>query len=393
MYDFDKIIDRKGTNCNKYDDDKIYNDPLMIPLWVADMDFETLPEIKSALQKVVDQKIYGYTNIKESYYESVISWMKRRHNFDVQKNWIVPTQGVITGLRLAIQTFTDIGDNVLIMKPVYYPFDRSIDITDRHVIECPLVLKDNHYECDFELFEKKIIENNVKMFILCNPHNPIGKVWTKEELQKMGDICKKHNVYVASDEIHMDFIHEGYKHIPFFEVDESFKEFSLICTSPSKTFNIAGIQVANIIIANENIKEKFEKFKRMSGIGTPNMFALAACEAAYTYGDQWVDELNEYIYQNLQFMKDFLEEKTENIQVISSEGLYLVWVDMRKLGMKSEELEYFMLNEAHLWLDEGYVFGTGGEGFERFNIACPRKTLIQALTQLELALNKRRKDA
>lgn len=390
MYDFDKVVDRKGTNCNKYDDEKVYNDPLMIPLWVADMDFEALPEIKKALQKIVDQSIYGYTNIKESYFEAVKLWMKNRHSFEIKKEWIVPTQGVITGLRLAIQTFTEVGDNILIMKPVYYPFDRSINITDRNIVECPLILKDNHYECDFGLFEKKIVENNVKMFILCNPHNPVGRVWTREELKIMGDICKKYNVYVASDEIHMDFVHPGYKHVPFFEVDESFKEISLICTSPSKTFNIAGIQVANIIIANDKIRERFEKLKRMSGIGTPNMFALAACEAAYTFGNQWVDELNFYIYENLKYMKKFVENNIKNIKVVNSEGLYLVWVDMRELEMDNSQLEEFMLKDAHLWLDEGYVFGTGGDGFERFNIACPRIVLKRALEQLEHAIKKRK---
>lgn len=390
MYKFDKIIDRKGTNCNKYDDEKVYNDPLMIPLWVADMDFEALPEIKMALQKIVDQNIYGYTGIKDSYYQAVLSWMQKRHNFDIKKEWIVPTQGVITGLRLAIQTFTQVDDNILIMKPVYYPFDRSINITDRKIIECPLILENNHYECDFELFEKQIVENDVKMFILCNPHNPVGRVWTKEELQKMGDICKMHHVYVASDEIHMDFIHPGHKHIPFFEVDETFKDFSIVCTSPSKTFNIAGIQVANMIIANDEIREKFVKYKSMSGIGTPNMFALASCEAAYTFGHQWVDELNQYIYQNLLFMKEFINHKLPDLKVVDSEGLYLVWVDTRKLKMNCDELESFMLNEAHLWLDEGYVFGTDGNGFERFNIACPRAILARALQQLETAIKKRK---
>lgn len=386
MYNFDKIIDRKGTNCNKYDDEKVYNDPKLIPLWVADMDFETLPEIKNALQRVVDQGIYGYTSLTSTFMDSVQAWMKTRHHWDIEKDWIIQTQGVITGLRLAIQTFTNVNDSVLIMKPVYYPFDRSIDVTDRKIVECPLVLKENHYECDFEQFEQTIIQNDVKMFILCNPHNPVGKVWSREELKTIGDICKKHHVYVASDEIHMDFIHPGFEHIPFTEVDESYKDFSIVCTSPSKTFNMAGLQIANIIIPNAEIRTKFEKLKRMAGIGTPNMFALAACEAAYTYGSQWVDELNDYIYQNFLYMKDFFKKRLPEYLVIDSEGLYLVWVDMRALNKSNQELEEFMLEKAHLWLDEGYVFGTGGDGFERFNVACPRVTLQKALKQLEQAI-------
>ena len=387
MYNFDNIINRRGTNCNKYDNEKLYNDSQMIPLWVADMDFETLPEIQTALKKVVDQKIYGYTGITDQYYQSMMSWMEERHDFYIEKKWIVPTLGVITGLRLAIQTLTNVGDHILIMKPVYYPFDRSILINDRHVVECPLTLINGHYECDFQLFEKTIVENNVKLFILCNPHNPIGRVWMKEELYQMGKICKKHHVYVASDEIHMDFIHSGYTHIPFYNVDESFKEFSIVCTSPSKTFNLAGIQVANIIIANQEMRERFEKIKSMAGMSTPNIFALAACEDAYTYGRQWIDELMVYLKGNLDYMRDFFEENMPQLKIIEPEGLYLVWVDMRSLNMSEDKLEDFMLKKAHLWLDEGYVFGTGGKGFERFNIACPRSILKKALEQLAVAVN------
>ena len=387
MYDFDKIIDRRGTHCNKYDNEKVYKDAQMIPLWVADMDFETLPEISQALKKVVDQKIYGYTSMGNEYYDSLIKWMNERHDFNIEKEWIVPTIGVITGLRLAILTLTQKNDHVMIMKPVYYPFDRSININDRQIVECPLNLKEGHYECDFDLFEKKIIENDVKLFILCNPHNPVGRVWTKEELYQMGMICKKHHVYVVIDEIHMDFIHPGYKHIPFFNVDESFKDFSIVCTSPSKTFNMAGIQVANIIIENKEIRERFLKLRSMAGISTPNIFALSACQAAYTYGAQWVDELNTYIHANYEYMKNYIKEKMPQLKVIEPEGLYLVWVDMHALNMDKIQLEEFMLKKAHLWLDEGYVFGTGGEGFERFNIACPRSVLKRALDQLYEAIN------
>ena len=249
MYDFDKVIERKGTNSAKFDGEKAKL-PGMLPMWVADMDFETLPEVKEALMKRVEHGIYGYTFPSESYYQSVINWMKDRHNFDIKKEWIVCTPGIVTALKLAVKAFTKENDNIMIMKPVYYPFDASINQNGRNVVECPLIFEDE-YLCDFELFEKTIINNNIKMFILCNPHNPIGKVWKKEELYNIGMICKKYGVIVVSDEIHMDFVYSGNKHTAFYNVDESFKEFSIICTAPSKTFNLAALQTSNIVIADD----------------------------------------------------------------------------------------------------------------------------------------------
>lgn len=385
MYNFDKEINRKNTNSIKYDRPKA-DDPRIIPMWVADMDFETLPEISQALEKRAQHAIYGYAAPTDDYYQSVIGWMKRRHHFDIEKDWIVTTPGVVTALKLAVRSFTNENDSIMVLKPVYYPFDASIHLNHRHVVECPLIFEDNQYRCDYDLFEKKIVENNVKMFILCNPHNPIGKVWTKEELYQLGMICKKHQVLVVSDEIHMDFVYQGHQHTPFYTVDESFKEFSIICTAPSKTFNLAALQTSNIIIANEKLKEAFVAEKNCVGVNDPNIFGLDACQAAYTYGDQWVDELVEYLQGNIDYMKNFFETRLPQIKVVDPQGLYLVWVDMRALKMSNEELEDFMLNKAYLWLDEGYIFGTGGDGFERFNIACPRSTLKRALEQLEEAI-------
>ena len=380
MYDFDKIIERKGTNSVKYDGDKAQNAG-MIPMWVADMDFETLPEVKAALIKRAEHGIFGYAAVTDDYYQAVINWMKDRHDFDVLKEWIVCTPGVVTALKLAVKAFTKENDNVMIMKPVYYPFDASIKLNDRNVIECPLVLNED-YSCDYELFEKTIVDHDVKMFILCNPHNPIGKVWKKEELYNIGMICKKHGVIVVSDEIHMDFVYEGNKHIPFYNVDESFKEFAIICSAPSKTFNLAALQTSNIIIANETLREEFKKVKNINGVNDPNIFGLEACQAAYTYGHQWVDELLVYLQGNIDFMISFFKEYMPEVKVIKPEGLYLIWVDMRALGLNDAELESFLLDNAKLWLDEGYIFGTGGSGFERFNVACPKATLEKALIQL-----------
>ncbi|MFR7592458.1 MAG: MalY/PatB family protein [Longibaculum sp.] len=388
MYNFDKVIERRHTNSVKYDGEKM-KDSLMIPMWVADMDFETLPEVKEALLKRAEHGIFGYAGVSDNYCQAVINWMETRHHFHIQKEWIVPTPGVVTALKLAVRVLTQPEDHIMIMKPVYYPFDISINVNGRQVVECPLVLENNQYTCDFDLFEKTIVENDVKMFILCNPHNPIGKVWTKDELYQMGMICKKHHVYVVSDEIHMDFVYQGHVHVPFYNVDESFKDFTIICTAPSKTFNLAALQTSNIIIADEKMREAFIKEKDASGVNNPNIFGLDACEAAYTYGAKWVDELIEYLSGNIDYMIQFFEERLPEIKVIQPEGLYLVWVDMRSLNMSHEELEAFMLNQAHLWLDEGYIFGTGGEGFERFNVACPREILKNALEQLEKAIRAR----
>lgn len=385
MYDFDKVIERRQTNSIKYDREKA-QDSRIIPMWVADMDFETLPEIKEALVKRAKHGIFGYAAPTESYYQSVIGWMKRRHHFEIDKEWIVTTPGVVTALRLAVQALTKENDKIMIMKPVYYPFDASIELNGRKIIECPLCFDDDVYTCDFEMFEQKIVENDVKMFILCNPHNPIGRVWKKDELMKIGKICQKHQVYVVSDEIHMDFVYGEHHHESFYNIEETFKDFSIVCTAPSKTFNLAALQTSNIIIANEEIRKLFIEAKARNGINDPNIFGLEACEAAYTYGDQWVDELLDYLQGNIQYMIDFFKERLPEIKVISPEGLYLVWVDMRALGMNKDELEDFMLNKAYLWLDEGYIFGTGGDGFERFNVACPRSILKQALEQLEKAI-------
>lgn len=387
MYDFDKVIERKGTNSIKYDREKA-QDPHIIPMWVADMDFETLPEVKEALVKRAQHGVFGYAAPTSDYYQAVINWMSSRHHLNINQEWIVTTSGVVGALKLAVRTLTEDNDHIMIMKPVYYPFDKSIEVNHRQIVECPLVFKDDHYECDFDVFEKQIVNHDVKMFILCNPHNPIGKVWTQDELYQIGKICQKHHVYVVSDEIHMDFVYPGHQHVSFYNVDPSFSEFSIICTAPSKTFNLAALQTSNIIIKNEQIRERFKKEKEKAGMNDPNIFGLDACQAAYTYGAKWVDELLVYLADNIQYMQDFFKERLPEIKVIAPEGLYLVWVDMRSLGMDKEALEKFMLEKAYLWLDEGYIFGTGGDGFERFNVACPRSVLKRALEQLEKAIRE-----
>ena len=387
MYDFDKVIERKGTHAIKWDMIKENGyEPNTIPMWVADMDFATLPEITDAIIERAKHPVYGYTMVSDAYLEAVKNWMKTRHDFDIEKEWISTTSGVVGALKIAVQAFTEPNDAIIINKPVYYPFDFSIETNKRCIIENEMILKDGKYSIDIEDFEDKIVKNNVKMYILCNPSNPIGKVWTKEELKAVGDICKKHGVIVVADEIHQDFIYKGHTHIPFYNVDESYKEFAVICTAPSKTFNLAGLQTSNIIIANEKMCEKFNEVKDRDGMMQPNIFGLVACQAAYEHGAKWVDELVEYLSANIDYMTKFFEENIPQCKVIQPEGLYLVWVDFRNLGMEEKVLEKFMLEKAKLWLDEGYIFGTGGAGFERFNVACPRSILEKGLEQLAQAI-------
>lgn len=385
MYNFDKINERHNTNSIKYDEGPARNTEV-IPMWVADMDFEVLPEIKDALIKRAEHGIFGYAKVTDEYKNAVKSWMKTRHDLQIDNDWIVTTTGVVTALRLAVQAYTKKDDHVLILRPVYHPFEYTVVQSGRKVIDCPLDIE-NNYELDFELFEQLIVEHDVKMFILCNPHNPIGKVWDKEDLYKMGMILKKHNVIVVSDEIHMDFVYNNKKHIPFYNVDESFKEFSIICTAPSKTFNLASLHTSNILIANEKMRERFVEVKTHNGVGDPNIFGIEACQAAYTYGHQWVDELVEYISENMNVMYNYIEEHIPSIHMVKPDGLYLAWVDMRKLNMSNDELHNFMIEKAKVWVNDGYIFGQGGDGFIRVNVATPREVLLKGLKQLADAIN------
>ena len=387
MFDFDEIINRTGTDSVKWDSWKLQNKPEgVLPLWVADMDFKAPQAVLDALIKRVEHGVFGYTFISESYFQAVVNWMNTRHQWKIQADWIVPIPGVVTALKIAINSFTKEGDAVLIQKPVYYPFDKVIEQNNRRKIENAVTFNGESFDINFDDFENKIIDNKVKLFILCNPFNPIGKVFTKDELLKIGNICKKHNVIVISDEIHHDFVFGNRRHIPFYEADPSFKEFSIICTAPSKTFNLAGLHVSNIIIANSALKEKYKNCSNKYGVQEPNVLGLLACKVAYEECADWVDAVSKYIQENFMFIDHFFKTRLPFIKVIKPQGLYLAWVDFRALGMHHEELEKFMLHKAKLWLDEGYIFGPQGIGYERFNVAVPRATLEEALKRLESAL-------
>ena len=382
-YNFDKIIQRKNTNSLKYDFAEERGKPKdILPMWVADMDFQVPTAVSKRLIELGNHGIYGYSETGENYFKAVANWMKTYHNWEVKEEWLVKTPGVVFAIAMAIRALTKEGDAILIQQPVYYPFSEMVLENDRKLISNTLTYKEGKYGIDFEDFESKIIENQVKLFILCNPHNPVGRVWTKEELIKLGDICLKHHVMVVSDEIHQDFIYEGHKHEVFMNLKKAYEDITITCTAPSKTFNLAGLQISNIFIANEEIRDKIKKEITKVGYSQLNIAGIVACEAAYTEGREWLEEVKSYLTDNLNFLRDFLCSYIPQIKLVEPEGTYLVWIDFRGLGLEDDELQNLIVNKANLWLDSGTMFGSAGEGFERINIACPRSILKQALEQL-----------
>lgn len=389
MYDFDKIIDRHGTNCLKFDFAKERGkNGDELSLWVADMDFQVAKPITDALQAQVNHGIYGYSEVKSDYFDIVKNWFKDNFDWEIKKGSLVKTPGVVYAIAMAVKAFTKEGEAVIIQQPVYYPFSEMIIANNRKLVNSPLVLKDGRYEIDFEDFEKKIVENNVKLFILCSPHNPVGRVWSVEELKRIGDICIKHDVVIFSDEIHADFVYEPNKHHVFASLGESYAANSVIATAPSKSFNIAGLQVSNIFIENKKLRDAFRNEIVKSGYSQLNTMGLAAARAAYESGKEWLDEVRAYIKDNLIFFRDYLKENIGELSLIEPEGTYLVWVDFRKLGLSEKQREDLIVNKAKLWIDSGAMFGVDGEGFERFNIACPRSYLKQALDSLKKAVEE-----
>ena len=387
MYDFDKVIDRHGTNCLKFDFAKERGkNGDELSLWVADMDFEVAKPITDALQAQVNHGIYGYTEVKSDYFDIVKNWFKDNFDWEIKKGSLVKTPGVVYAIAMAVKAFTKEGEAVIIQQPVYYPFSEMIIANNRKLVNSPLVLKDGRYEIDFEDFEKKIVENNVKLFILCSPHNPVGRVWSVEEIKRIGDICIKHDVVIFSDEIHADFVYEPNKHHVFASLGESYAANSVIATAPSKSFNIAGLQVSNIFIENKKLRDAFRNEIVKTGYSQLNTMGLAAARGAYESGKEWLHEVRAYIKDNLIFFRDYLKENIGELSLIEPEGTYLVWVDFRKLGLSEKQREDLIVNKAKLWIDSGAMFGVDGEGFERFNIACTREYLKMALDSLAKAI-------
>lgn len=384
---FDEQIERRNTNSLKYDFAVHRGKPEdILPLWVADMDFKVAQPILDAIIKRTEHGIFGYSEVQEEYFEAVKNWMKKRHDWTVERRWLVKTPGVVFALAMAVKAFTKPGDGVMIQQPVYYPFSEVIEDNDRKIVDNTLVLgADGVYRMDLEDFEKKAIENQVKLFFLCNPHNPVGRVFHREELEQLGEICLRHHILVVSDEIHQDFVYNG-KHQVFANLSEELRNITITCTAPSKTFNVAGLQVSNIFIPNGELRGKFKKQVAAAGYSQLNTLGLTACEAAYRYGEEWHDELMEYLKGNLAYVREYLKENLPGIKLIEPEGTYLIWLDFRELLLTEEERENLIVKKAGLWLDSGAIFGAAGEGFERINIACPRATLTLALDKLKNAL-------
>lgn len=389
--DFDTVPNRRGTNCFKYDFAREMGMPEdVLPLWVADMDFPTAPAVLERLHALAEHGIFGYTGVKDAYFSAVHNWYVQRFSWETQRSWLVTTPGVVFAIAIAIRAFTQKGDAILIQQPVYYPFANKVTENDRQLVVNPLVLKNGRYEMDFADMERKIVDYHVKMLLLCSPHNPVGRVWTKEELLRVGEICQKHGVLVVSDEIHADFTYAGHTHRVFASVKSEFADFTITCTAPSKTFNLAGLQNSNIFIPNRQLRHAYKKELSACGCGGTNCMGMAACQAAYEAGADWLEQLKQYLAGNLAYIRQFLREKLPDIALIEPEGTYLVWLDLRKLGLTEQQQRQLIVQDAKLWLDTGTLFGQGGEGFERINIACPRTTIEQAMQRLEHAVHKTR---
>lgn len=382
-YDFDTVTDRKNTNAIKYDLAKKRGKPEdAVSLWVADMDFPTAPCIQKAVAEKAAHGIWGYSRPDNRYYDALKKWYKERHNFEVQNEWVVNTPGVCFALATAVKAFTKEGESVLIQKPVYYPFFNIINSLQRKVVNSSLILKNNHYEIDFDDFERKIVQENVKMFILCSPHNPGGRVWTKQELQKISEICLAHNVLVVSDEIHSDITFGSNVHTVYGSLSEQALKNSIICTAPSKSFNLAGLQFSNIFIADEKLRKAFSEELDKTGYDEPSVFGIVAATAAYSEGADWFDSVKSYIWENILFAKNYIEENAPQIKVLVPEGTYLLWLDFSKTRLSDSEINDRVLNKAKVWLDRGSMFGKEGEKFQRINCATPRIILEDALKRI-----------
>ncbi|MDE6105083.1 MAG: pyridoxal phosphate-dependent aminotransferase [Clostridia bacterium] len=386
-YDFDKIHDRKNTNSLKYDFAAERGKPKdILPLWVADMDFQAPGEVIAAIKQKAEHGIFGYSEPDENYFNALHSWFLSRHGWNTQPHNFVLTCGVVFSICALLRTLTKEGDAVIICQPVYYPFAQSVEDNGRKLVVSELKNEGGYYTVDFEDFEKKIIENNVKVFILCNPHNPVGRVWTKDELARMGDVCFKHGVFVISDEIHSDFVYGDNKHAVFSTVKKEFEKISAICTAPTKTFNIAALHIANTYIYDGEVRKRFIAELDRQGYSQPNIMGLIACQAAYTHGTEWLDNLKNYLDGNIKFIKDYIKDNIPCLSFLPPQGTYLAWIDCRKLNLSDSELEKLIVEKAGLWLDDGYIFGKGGSGFERINFACPKSVLKTALEKLKKAV-------
>ncbi len=351
------------------------------------MDFPTPPAVIEALTAKAQHGIFGYSDSKKDYEQTLQNWFQTNFNWQIQPEHLIKTPGIVYALCTAIRALTNKGDAIIIQQPVYYPFAASVTNNQRQLIVNQLLYSQDKYSIDFAAFEEQIVQNQVKLFILCNPHNPVGRVWTKEELTQLGNICLKHGVIIIADEIHADFVYPGHKHLVFADLEPAFADITITCTAPSKTFNLAGLQISNIFINNQTLRQKFNQQMAKSGYSQVNIMGIVACQAAYNHGQQWLDQLKIYLAGNLSLIRSFLQEKLPQIKLVEPEGTYLLWLDFKALELDSNQLNQLITNKAKLWLNAGETFGLGGTGFQRINIACPRSTIEKALHQLEQAIN------
>jgi len=387
-YNFDSIIDRRGTSSSKWDRcEKATRVPDVLPMWVADMDFASPPPVVEALRDRVEHGIFGYTERTGSYYSALASWMKRRFDWDIQQKKVVFTPGVIVALNLIIQAYTDPGDKVIIQQPVYHPFSYAILNNKRKLVNNQLQIQDGRYVMDLDQL-KKSIDSRTRLLILCSPHNPVGRVWTKEELLRLAEICLENKIIIISDEIHADLVLKGHIHTPTATLSEEISGIVVTCTAPTKTFNIAGLGVANTILSNTNLYDRLNSVVKNTGLEMTNVFAKTAIEAAYKYGEEWLLHLLDYLQGNSEFLVSFLKNHIPQVSVFPLEGTYLAWLDFRKFGLSDEDIKNFLIHKAKVWLDEGMKFGGGGKGFQRMNIGCPRKLLEEGLTRIANALKE-----
>lgn len=383
-YDFDEIIPRRGTNSVKWD---VAKEDGVIPMWVADMDFQAAPCIRQALKERMDHGVFGYTLVPNSYYESIISWFDRRHQWKIDRNWILYTSGVVPAISAIIKALTEPGDKVLVQTPVYNCFFSSIRNNGCTTAENALVRKGNSYEIDFDDFERQAADEKTKVFLLCNPHNPAGRVWTPDELSRMNDICLRHGVMVIADEIHCELVMPGYKFTPFAAVSKACQDNCITTNSPTKSFNIAGLQIANIITNNDTIKRKIDRAININEVCDVNPFGVIALQAAYNEGESWIDQLNLYLWENYKVLKDFFQEHLPKLQVLKLEGTYLVWIDISATDLKADELTNELLQQGKVMVNSGMLYGkTTGENYLRLNIAMPRSLMLEALQRIAQVL-------
>lgn len=389
-YDFDHYIDRTGTTSIKHafkDEHQVPGD--VIPLWIADMDFRSPDEVCDAVRDAGAFGVFGYAKGHDDYYASVINWITKRHGWTPKRQWLICTPGVVCAISIAIKALTKPQDPVMIMQPVYHPFKNAVLHNNRTLVENPLLIgEDGRFFIDFPLMEKQFQEEKVKMLILCTPHNPGGRVWTKEELEKIISLCLKYHVLVVADEIHHDFVFPGHPHTEFAPLNSEMEQNCVICTAPSKTFNIAGLGLSNIFIPNDALRAAFQKEMDSTGLDVINIVSLDACKAAYTYGENWLEQLLVYIKGNADYVQAFLSEHLPEIAMMPLDGTYLAWLDFSGLGLSQSTLNTFLLQEAKIWLNDGELFGTGGTGHMRLNIGCPRGVLEKAMGQLKEAVRK-----